>query len=172
MLFQSTRGGGCKLDFEGAVLGGYAGDGGLYVPEYIPSVTLETLRAWRELSFQDLAVEVLGLFVGTCIPKDDLQSIVVRSFAAYTHESVVPVVRAGSGLYVAELFHGPTLAFKDFGLQVTCQMLDFFAARSKRQITLVVSTTGDTGPAAIHGACGSKSLRVVVTYPKGQISVR
>eukprot|EP01043_Picozoa_sp_COSAG02_P061309 COSAG02_NODE_8213_length_2655_cov_3.093897_3_plen_301_part_00 len=169
VLYKSTRGGESGVDYETATLGGYASDGGLYVPEEIPAVSAETLASWSGLSFQQLAVEVLGRFVGDCVGKDELSSIMDRSFNAFMDDAIVPVVDVG-GYQVAELFHGPTLAFKDFGQQVLCKLLDFFATRKGRPTTLVVSTTGDTGPAAIHGALGSQSLRVVVTYPKGQIS--
>jgi threonine synthase len=169
VLYKSTRGGESGVDYEAATLGGYASDGGLYVPEEVPAVSAATLASWSKLPFQELAVEVLALFVGGCATKSELASIMERSFSAFTEEAVVPVVEVG-GYHVAELFHGPTLAFKDFGQQVLCKLLDFFATRKGRPTTLVVSTTGDTGPAAIHGALGSQSLRVVVTYPKGQIS--
>ena len=169
MLYRSTRGGEAGVSFEAATLAGYAADGGLYVPEQIPTVSSETLRRWRGLSFQALSVEVLSLFVGECIGAAELRGVVERSFERFTEADVVPVVEVG-GLHIAELFHGPTLAFKDFGQQVLCKLLDFFATRAGRPTTLVVSTTGDTGPACIHGALGSASLRVVVTYPQGQIS--
>uniref|UniRef100_A0A7S4HJ21 Threonine synthase N-terminal domain-containing protein n=1 Tax=Odontella aurita TaxID=265563 RepID=A0A7S4HJ21_9STRA len=167
--FKSTRGDESGVSYEDAVLGGYAADGGLYVPERMPSVPPATLESWSSLSFQELAVEVLLLFAGECISATELRDIVDRSFDKFTAGDVVPVVNI-DGYHVAELFHGPTLAFKDFGQQVLCKVLDFFAMRAGRSSTLVVSTTGDTGPAAIHGCLGSSSLSIVVTYPKGQIS--
>lgn len=170
VLFKSTRGGEAGVDFKAAILGGYAADGGLYVPEAVPVVTLETLSSWGGLSFEELSVEVLALFVGDCIGRPELAGVMARSFGGFTEDSVVPVVDPGGGYLVAELFHGPTLAFKDFGQQVLCKLLDYFATRAGRPTTLVVSTTGDTGPAAIQGAFGCQSLRVVVTYPKGQVS--
>ena len=170
VLFKSTRGVDYGVDYEAAVLGGYAADGGLYVPETIPAVSLETLSSWSALTFEELSVEVLALFVGGTIGRPELAEIMTRSFGGFTEDAIVPVVDPGGGYLVAELFHGPTLAFKDFGQQVLCKLLDYFATRAGRPTTLVVSTTGDTGPAAIQGAFGCQSLRVVVTYPKGQVS--
>ena len=169
MKYKSTRGGCPSVGFEAAICSGYAPDGGLYVPEQIPTVSAAMLQKWSTLPFAELAVQVLALFVGDEIPAAYMRAICAASFSQFTDPGVVPVVKVGA-LHVAELFHGPTLAFKDFGQQVLCKMLDFFAVRANRDITLVVSTTGDTGPAAIRATAGSRRLRILCTYPTGQVS--
>mmetsp|Transcript_6271 Transcript_6271/g.17563 ORF Transcript_6271/g.17563 Transcript_6271/m.17563 type:complete len:148 (+) Transcript_6271:71-514(+) len=145
MRYVSTRGRSPPASFAHAISTGYAPDGGLYVPECLPTVGLETLRKWSALKFQDLCVEIMALWVGEDIPAADLRGVVAASFAEFSAEEVVPLAGL-RGAYVAELFHGPTLAFKDFGQQVLCKLVDYFARKSGKRVTLVVSTTGDTGP--------------------------
>ena len=149
MLYKSTRGGCDPVRFSSAILSGYAPDGGLYVPDTVPQVSLAILKAWSELSFEALCVEILSLYIGDEIPRPDLQGLIHRAFKGFSCSDVVPLVKLGD-LTVAELFHGPTLAFKDFGQQVLCKLIDYFATREQRMVTAVVSTTGDTGPAAIE----------------------
>lgn len=168
MRYVSTRGGGGSVPFSEAIRCGYAPDQGLFVPEQIPNVTAH-LQAWSSLSFQDLCTEVLHLWIGPEMSKEKLHQAVVASFAEFSVPEIVPVKQI-DGIFVAELFHGPTLAFKDFGQQILCKILDYFAVKEERNVTVIVSTTGDTGPAAIRAASDSQRLKIVCFYPKGQIS--
>eukprot|EP00041_Stephanoeca_diplocostata_P004081 m.40669 g.40669 ORF g.40669 m.40669 type:complete len:517 (-) comp14847_c0_seq1:469-2019(-) len=159
------------VSWEEAICAGYAPDGGLFVPATIPEVSQATLMQWSGLPFPDLCTEVMSLFIGDEIPKSDLRDIAHAAFsqAQWDCDAFVPLRTVG-GTYVAELFHGPSLSFKDFGQQMLCKMLDYFAVKGDRNITLVVSTTGDTGPAALRATAGAKRLKIICTYPKGQVS--
>lgn len=170
MRFRSTRGGVAGASFEEAVSLGYAPDGGLFVPEALPRLTTRQLEAWRALPFEALAEAILALFVGEELPHAELRALARNCYAGFG-AGVVPVRRVG-GLFVAELFHGPTLCFKDFGQQPLVRLLARFAERRGETRTVLVSTTGDTGPAAMRAVsdAASDSLRIVTFFPAGQIS--
>jgi threonine synthase len=171
MRYVSTRGGDVAT-FADAISRGYARDGGLYMPEHLPQVSLQELQGWKHHNFAMLCEEIMVKFVGNEIPRADLRQLITRCFGTFSHDAVVPLTHlpGADDIWVAELFHGPSLSFKDFGLQVLCSLLDYFARRRNRKVSLLVCTTGDTGPAAICAASGLSSLQLCVSYPIGQIS--
>lgn len=157
--------------FEDAVLGGYAPDGGLYVPESMPQINADTLKEWAKLSYVDLSTAILSLLI-TEMPREDIREICQTSYAGF-EEPTVPVVELKPGsVFVVELFHGPTFCFKDLGLRILINFMACFARKRNQRITLVAATTGDTGPAAVQAVqdSGCDLLSIVVHYPKGQIS--
>mmetsp|Transcript_31572 Transcript_31572/g.53400 ORF Transcript_31572/g.53400 Transcript_31572/m.53400 type:complete len:539 (-) Transcript_31572:210-1826(-) len=174
MKFVSTRGKVRGVSLEKCISSGYAQDGGLFMPETIPKVAIKDLLSWQNLSFQDLAVEILSLFTGDEISRDELRLIIYSGFEEFGCREIVPIVdvleEKGVRICSAELFHGQTYAFKDFGQQVLCRLLDFFKRKRGESATLLVSTTGDTGPAAIAAVRSTENLRIVCFYPKDQVS--
>ncbi len=166
MHYISTRGGGDPLDFQQTLMTGLARDGGLLLPESIPDVR-ERLPAWRALSYADLAFEIMRLF--TDIPDHDLRRLIADSYASFRHPEVAPVVRVGNR-YVLELFHGPTLAFKDIALQFLGALFEYELERTGGRLNILAATSGDTGSAAIDGVRGRERIRIFVLFPKGRVS--
>lgn len=168
MKYVSTRGQTEAVTFKDAVLMGLATDGGLLLPDTIPDVTPH-LEQWRTLHYSDLAFEVLREFTGTDIPAGDLQDLVKRSYSTFNAPDVVEIKKVGD-LHVLELFHGPTLAFKDIALQFLGNL--FAAILDERGIRLNVlgATSGDTGSAAIHGLRGKENLQIFIMHPHGKVS--
>lgn len=171
MKFCSTRGGVRGASFEDVLRSGYAPDGGLFVPEKMPHLDAGDLCRLSSLDFPSLAEALIGMFVGDELPASELASVVRGSYANFGCPEVVPV-RAVGHLFVTELFHGPTFCFKDLGQQPLCRLLACFAAKRRARHTVLVSTTGDTGPAAMRAVSDSNSpnIDIVVFYPQGQIS--
>lgn len=148
---------------------GLGTDGGLLVPEQIPSLSDETLKAWSQLRFQDLAVEVLTPFVGDAIPRADLATLVERSYASFSHPQITPVAEH-AGRYWLELFHGPTAAFKDVALQLLGNLFEYLIAREDGVLRILGATSGDTGSAAIYGVRGKAAIDIFILHPKGRVS--
>ena len=166
MRYISTRGGIEPIGFSDAVMMGLARDGGLLLPETIPDVS-DRLAAWASLSYAELALEVMRPFVD--IPEDDLKELVDRSYATFRTPEVTPVVAVGD-VHVLELFHGPTLAFKDVALQFLGNLFEYILKDREQDLNILAATSGDTGSAAIYGVRGRKRIRIFVMHPKGRVS--
>jgi len=164
--YISTRGGTEPIGFQEAVMTGMARDGGLLLSDRIPAVQ-DRFAVWRGLSYPDLAFEIMRLY--SDIPEGDFRDIVQRSYAAFRHPDVTPV-RCVDGLHVVELFHGPTLAFKDVALQFLGHVFEYVLQRSARELNILAATSGDTGSAAICGVRGRKRIRIFVMHPHGRVS--
>ena len=167
MNYISTRGGLEPIGFQDAVLMGLADDGGLLIPESIPDVRDE-LDAWRELPYDELAVEVLRQFAAD-IPKSDLRDLAGRTYGAAFGPQVAPTVRLGD-LHILELWHGPTLSFKDIALQFLGNLFEYILKRRGGKLNILGATSGDTGSAAIYGVRGRQGINIFIMHPKGRVS--
>ena len=154
MKYISTRGGIEPIAFDQAVMMGLARDGGLLLPETLPSVSAQKLDAWQNLHYKSLALEVLDLFSGD-MPRLDLDDLIERSYSSFRHPQVTPVRKTGD-LYIMELFHGPTLAFKDVALQLLGNLFEYELKKSGGFMNIIGATSGDTGSAAIYGVRGKR----------------
>lgn len=164
--YISTRGQTAPMGFTDAALEGLAPDGGLLIPDRVPDVRAH-LDRWAGLSYPELAVEVLRPFLD--IPEADLRAIVSRSYSRFSDPAIAPVREVGP-VWIAELFHGPTLAFKDFALQFLSEFFSYALALRGSQLNILGATSGDTGSAAIHGVRGRERMRVFILHPKGRVS--
>ena len=150
-------------------MSGLAVDGGLYVPQLWPVLTENELRHLRGLSYPDLAVRILEPFVGNQIPSATLHTLAKEVYGCFDHQAVTPLVQIDQSLWLLELFHGPTLAFKDLALQLVGRLFDHVLADDNKPLTLITATSGDTGPAVID-AFRDRKVEIVVLYPKDRIS--
>ncbi len=169
MRYISTRGGIEPIGFAQAVMMGLATDGGLLLPESIPTVSREQLSHWATLSFQALAVEVMAPYVAGDLTRDELSELVARSYASFTHPEVTPLVRAGE-VNILELFHGPTAAFKDVALQLLGNLFEHLLERDGGQLNIIGATSGDTGSAAIYGVRGREHIHIFILHPHQRVS--
>lgn len=169
MRYVSTRGAAPALDFEGALLAGLARDGGLYVPESWPEIG-HRLAFWRGLSYQSLAFEMLAPFVGNSLPTPVLGDLIDGAYGSFGHKAVCPLVQVGPNDFLMELFHGPTLAFKDVAMQLLGRLFNTVLTRRGEQVTVLGATSGDTGSAAIEALKGLPAVTVVMLHPKGRVS--
>ncbi|CAJ1071045.1 threonine synthase-like 2 [Xyrichtys novacula] len=171
MLYCSTRGGVSGWNFRDVLFSGFAPDGGMFMPESVPVLSLETLRSWRGLNYSQLVVEVATLFIPhQLIPREELQVLVGEALSGFSVPEVVRIARLKGGLSVLELFHGETLAFKDLAMTCTVRFLNHFLQKENCRATVVVGTSGDTGGSAIQSAKGLSGVDVVVVYPRGRIT--
>jgi threonine synthase len=169
MKFISTRGLSPALGFSDAVATGLAPDGGLYLPEALPRFTAADLARFAPLSYPELCYEFLSRFA-TDIPADTLRSLIARSYTTFSHADIAPVVKLDERTYVLELFHGPTLAFKDFALQLLGNLYGHQCQVRGQSINVLGATSGDTGSAAIHGLLGKPGTAIFILYPDGRTS--
>jgi threonine synthase len=168
MRYLSTRGQTEPVTFSQAVAIGLAPDGGLFLPERMPDIT-PRLPAWQNLSYAELGTEFLAMFA-TDVPEDLLDRMVHRAYGRFTHPDIAPLRRLNERTYVLELFHGPTLAFKDFALQLLGHLYERQCAVTKQSINVLGATSGDTGAAAIHGLLGKPRTAIFILYPDGRVS--
>lgn len=170
MRYVSTRGEAPAVGFIDAVLAGLAPDGGLYVPEAWPSFSRDEIAAFAGRPYAEVAAAVLGKFAGDEIASDLLQDMCAEAYASFTHAAVVPLVQLAPGAFMAELFHGPSLAFKDVAMQLLARLSDHVLGLQKRTQTILAATSGDTGGAAVEAFRGRPNTRIVVMFPEGGIS--
>ncbi|WP_163846561.1 threonine synthase [Pseudooceanicola aestuarii] len=170
MKYISTRGQAPELTFEEAMLTGLARDGGLYVPAEVPRFTAEQIAAMAGQSYEDVAFSVMSPFVGESFSAEELRGCIARAYADFGHAARAPLVQLAPNHFLLELFHGPTLAFKDFAMQLIGQLFQTALKRSGRRVCIVGATSGDTGSAAIEAFRGLDNVDVFILYPHGRVS--
>jgi len=170
MRYISTRGNAPQLDFEGATLAGLAADGGLYLPETWPQLSRDEIAALRGLSYVDTAVAVMAPFVGDSLSREELRALCAEDYGRFAHAAVTPLVQLDERQWLLELFHGPTLAFKDVALQLLGLLFERFLKGTTKHLTIVGATSGDTGSAAIDALAGRAGVDVFMLHPKGRVS--
>ncbi|WP_421866155.1 threonine synthase [Motiliproteus sp.] len=179
MKYISTRGQAPALNFEEVLLAGLATDGGLYVPEQLPQFSKEEIASWAGLSYADLAKKVIAPFVADTIPQADLDAIIDETYGTaretegknvFTHDAVAPLKQLDSNLWLLELFHGPTLAFKDFALQLLGRLLDYVLEKRNERVVIMGATSGDTGSAAIEGCKRCDNVDMFILHPHQRVS--
>ena len=170
MRYISTRGEAPPLGFIDVTLAGLARDGGLYVPESWPQIPPETIAGFAGRPYAEVAVEVIRPFVGGAISDADLSRMAREAYGTFRHPAVVPVSQLGANTFMLELFHGPTLAFKDVAMQLLARLMDHALAARNERTTVVVATSGDTGGAAVEAFRGRDRADLFVLYPKGRVS--
>src|SRR5271167_3122963 len=165
MRYISTRGQAPARDFADVLLAGLAEDGGLFMPESWPHFSPSDWRAMRGLPYPELAARVMQPFVGTSIPFDVLRTICREAYAGFGHPAIVPLIQLETNLFAQELFHGPTLAFKDMAMQVLGRLFDHVLTQRDQRVTIVGATSGDTGSAAIEACAGRNRIDIMILHP-------
>lgn len=170
MRYISTRGQAPTLNFEDVLLAGLASDGGLYVPEILPQFTIEEISSWAGLCYHELAFKIMRPFIGAAISDADFKQILQETYSVFDHYSVAPLRQLAGNEWVLELFHGPTLAFKDFALQLLGRLLDYVLAKRNERVVIMGATSGDTGSAAIEGCRHCKNVDIFILHPHNRVS--
>ena len=170
MKYISTRGQAPALNFEDVLLAGLASDGGLYVPETLPTFSKEEIASWASLSYAELAYKVIHPFVAGCVEDDALKAMIDETYEGFNHNAVAPLKELNTNEWVLELFHGPTLAFKDFALQLLGRLMDYALAKRNERLVIMGATSGDTGSAAIEGCRHSDHLDIFILHPYQRVS--
>jgi threonine synthase len=168
--YISTRGEAPILEFDEVLLAGLATDGGLYIPESWPRFSADEIRAMRGLSYVDLATRVMLPFLGERIGATEFAGLVRDAYAGFDHDAIVPLKQLDDNLWLMELFHGPTLAFKDVALQLLGRLFDHVLARRGERVTIVGATSGDTGSAAIEACRDREAIDIFILHPHGRVS--
>ncbi len=171
MRYISTRGQAPARDFAGVLLAGLAEDGGLFVPETWPRFSHADWRAMRDLSYADLATRIMQPFIGTSVPHEVLRSICHEAYSGFGHPAIVPLIQLETHLFTQELFHGPTLAFKDLAMQVLGRLFDYVLTQRDERVAIVGATSGDTGSAAIEACAGRARVDIMILHPHGRTSM-
>jgi threonine synthase len=170
MKYISTRGAAPEVDFRSAVVSGLAPDGGLYMPAEWPQISAERIAAFKGRPFAEVAADIIGLFAGDEITADELKIRAFRAYGAFDAPETAPLRPLGDDTYILELFHGPTLAFKDVAMRMLAELYDWALNGAVQGKTIIGATSGDTGGAAIHAFAGSAKTEVFMLHPKGRIS--
>lgn len=170
MNYISTRGEAPSLGFEDVLLAGLARDGGLYVPQTWPTLAPDTIASFAGRPFAEVAVEVIHPFTGGALSRAELLAMAADAYARFDHTAVTPLVQIAPGRWILELFHGPTLAFKDVAMQLLARLMDRVLQKRGQRATIIGATSGDTGGAAIEAFRGSARVDVVILFPDGRVS--
>lgn len=171
MKYRSTRGQVSGKGFIEALLMGLADDGGLLIPEEIPVIDAATLQQWSKLSYEELFLAIFAYYTNDEIPQEDLKAMASRAYGRFRHPEVTPLKRMDDKLYVLELFHGPTFAFKDVALQFMGELYSYVAQKHGETIHILGATSGDTGAAAIAGVRGKEGIRICILHPHQKVSI-
>ncbi|MNI26127.1 Threonine synthase [compost metagenome] len=170
MKYISTRGHVEGKGFIETLLMGLADDGGLMIPAEIPAVSSATLKDWAKLSYKELFLEIFSLYTNGEIPHNDLKEMVDTSYSSFRHPEVTPIQSINDTLYISELFHGPTFAFKDVALQFMGELYSYVSKKQNQIIHILGATSGDTGAAAIQGVRGKEGIRICILHPHQKVS--
>ena len=170
MLYQSTRGAAAPLDFRSVTMAGLAPDGGLYLPQSWPQFSADEIAALAECDYAETAARVLAPFIGDCLTMEELRGLTRAAYGRFSHAAVTPLVQLDGRHWLLELFHGPTLAFKDVALQLLGLLFERFLTGTDGNITIVGATSGDTGSAAIDAVAGRQQVSIFMLHPEGRVS--
>ena len=170
MDYISTRGSAPALDFRGVTLAGLATDGGLYVPRQWPQFSADDIAGLAGLDYVETAVRVMAPFVAGSLSEDELRGLCRAAYGSFSHDAITPLTQLDGRHWLLELFHGPTLAFKDVALQLLGQLFERFLTGTQQQLTIVGATSGDTGSAAIEAVAGREAIRIFMLHPEGRVS--
>ncbi|EJM98489.1 threonine synthase [Phyllobacterium sp. YR531] len=170
MKYISTRGEAPKLGFSDALLAGLARDGGLYLPEYFPQFSADEIRSLRGKTYAEIAIHVLTPFVEGDIDQADFERMVHEAYQTFRHDAVCPLVQTAHNEFVLELFHGPTLAFKDVAMQLLARLMDYILTQRNERATIVGATSGDTGGAAIEAFANRDRTDIFIMFPHNRVS--
>ncbi|MBT8004870.1 MAG: threonine synthase, partial [Rhodospirillales bacterium] len=170
MKYISTRGQAPELSFDDVLLAGLARDGGLYVPKSWPTWSADDLADLRGQSYQEIAVNVMTPFLGECIGEDEFRGLVDQAYARFDDPDVAPLTKLTADHWLLELFHGPTLSFKDYALQLVGLLFDTVLKQRGEKVTIVGATSGDTGSAAIEACRDRDAIEIFILHPEGKVS--
>ena len=170
MKYISTRGKAPEQNFEQVLLTGLAPDGGLYVPKTLPTFTIEQINNWAGLSYTQLSQEIITPFVGGMISAPQLEQIIEQSYSRFSHRAIAPLRLLSNNEWLMELYHGPTLAFKDFALQLLGALLDYVLRKNNQKVVILGATSGDTGSAALEGCRHSDMVDIFILHPHNRVS--